>query len=82
MGLPGVSGDVSGEVVEEILTVVEIEDGEAAVGIAEVGFGQVDGDGALGWFGKDGGVEAMPLEAGDVGEARALGGIGFGVFRN
>ncbi len=39
VGLPGVAGDVGGEVVEEVLAVVEVEDGEAAVWIREVGLG-------------------------------------------
>lgn len=33
MGTPGVAGDIGGEVVEEVLTVVKIEDRKTAVGI-------------------------------------------------
>jgi hypothetical protein len=44
VGLPGAVGDEGGAGVDEVLAVVEIEDGEAALGVEEVGFGEVDGD--------------------------------------
>ena len=42
--LPGVVGDVGGAAVEEVLAVMEIEDGEPARGVVDVGFRQVDFD--------------------------------------
>lgn len=80
VGAPGVAGNVGGEVVEEVLTVVEIEDGEAAVGIGEVGFWQINGDAAFEGIGEDGGVEAEPFKSRNVGDACLGDGGGFGAF--
>ena len=41
-GAPGAAGDVGGARVEEVLTVVKVEDGKAAVGLGDVGGGEVD----------------------------------------
>ena len=70
VGTPGVAGNIGGEVVEEVLAVVKIEDGKAAGGIGEVGFGEIDGDGALVGVRENGGVEAMAFQAGNAGDAR------------
>ncbi len=72
--------DEGGEVVEEVLAVVEVEDGETAGWIREVRFGEVDGDAALVRFWEDGGVEVVAFEAWDVGDARRGNGVGIGVF--
>jgi hypothetical protein len=68
-GAPGVAGDVGGSVVKEILAVVEVEDGEAAVGLGGVLGREVDGDAAEVWMGKDGGVEVEGFETGAGGLA-------------
>ena len=64
MGPPGASGDVGEAAVEEVLAVVEVEDGEAAGGVFVVGGGKVDGDVRVFGDGEDGGVEAPGLEGG------------------
>jgi hypothetical protein len=62
--LPGMAGNEGGALVEEILAVVEIEDGEALFGVLEVGAGKVDEEGAVLGVGKEGRVEAVAFEAG------------------
>lgn len=44
VGAPGAAGDVGGAGIDEVLAVVEVEDGEAAVGLGAVGGGEPDGD--------------------------------------
>ena len=70
-GNQGVGGEVSapgfagegGARIEEVLAVVEVEDGKAAVGLAEVSDGQVDADVPVGG-------EKARAEARDAPEAR------------
>ena len=52
---PGMAGDEGGAVVEEVLAVVEIEDGEAVVGVFEVGAGEngMLGNGMVLWVACD-----------------------------
>ena len=64
VGLPGAGGDVGETWVEEVLAVVEIEDGEAAGGLGVVLRGQVDGDIALLGEGEELGMEVPGLESG------------------
>ncbi len=47
VGAPGAARKIGGGAVKEILTVMEVEDGEAAIGFAQVRDGQIDGDGAV-----------------------------------
>jgi hypothetical protein len=63
--LPGAVGDEGGAAVDEVLAVVEIEDGEATGGlvrggVGEVGFGEVDGDVAA--AGEEAGAEVLEAE--------------------
>ena len=44
VGAPGAAGNERGAGVDEVLAVVEVEDGEVAGGVGEVGFREVDGD--------------------------------------
>ncbi len=44
VGTPGAAGNERGAGVDEVLAVVEIEDGKVAGGVGEVGFREVDGD--------------------------------------
>lgn len=60
-GAPGVARYIGGAGIEEVLTVVEIEDGEAAGGVCRVLRRQIDGDAAV--VGEDGGVEVIGFEA-------------------
>ena len=53
--LPGMAGEVGEARVDEVLAVVKIEDGEAAMGFGEVGFWQIDVEGAV--VGQEAGVE-------------------------
>ncbi len=55
VGAPGVAGEESGAVVEEVLSVVQIEDGEALVGVGEVGFWEINSDVAR--AGQEAGLE-------------------------
>ena len=61
--MPGAAGEVGGLGVDEVLAVVEIEDGEAAGGLGGVLGREIDEDGAV--VGEDGGVEVEELVAGD-----------------
>ena len=45
---PGTVGKIGGLTIEEVLTVVEIEDGKGAIRISQVGGREIDGDGAIG----------------------------------
>ena len=74
MGVPGLSGDVGGAAVEEVLAIVEVEDGEPTVVFLEVLRGQVNGDGAI--VGKDIGVEGVSADLGLVSSGSGVGGWG------
>lgn len=60
IGLPGAVRDEGGSAVDEVLAVVEIEDGEAAKGLGEVGLGEVDDDVSTG--GEEAGAEVAEEE--------------------
>ena len=90
VGLPGAVRDEGGSAVNEVLAVVEIEDGEAAKGLGEVGLGEIDEDVATG--GEEAGAEVAEEEetgvlverTGLVGSGRercegAIGVEGFGI---
>jgi hypothetical protein len=57
VGLPGAVRDEGGSVVDEVLAIVEIEDGEATLGIGEIGFGEVNDDVAA--AGEEAGTEVL-----------------------
>ncbi len=57
VGLPGAVRDEGGSAVDEVLAVVEIEDGKAAMGFGEVGLGEIDDDVATG--GEEAGAEVV-----------------------
>ena len=44
---PGAVGKVGGLTVEEVLTVVKVEDGKGAIRLSQVGSWEIDGDGAV-----------------------------------
>ena len=48
VGAPGVAGKIGGHAIKQILTVMKVEDGEATIGLRQIGDRQVDGDGAIG----------------------------------
>ena len=60
VGLPGAVRDEGGSAVDEVLAVLEIEDGEAAVGFGEVGVGEIDDDVSAG--GEEAGAEVVEEE--------------------
>ena len=60
VGSPGAVSDEGGSAVDEVLAIVEIEDGEAAAGIGEVGFGEVDDDVAA--TGEEAGTEVLEAQ--------------------
>ena len=64
------TGNIGCEVVEEVLTVVEVKHREATVLIREIRTWQVNRNATLVWLGEDGGVEAVAFKAGDGGYAR------------
>lgn len=64
VGSPGSAGDVGETGIEEVLAVVEIEDGKAAGGLVVILWGEVDGDGALLGDGEKLGVELPDLKSG------------------
>lgn len=89
VGLPGAMGDEGGAAVDEVLAVVEIEDGEAALGVGEIGFGEVGDDVAA--VGEEAGAEVLQAEearvvvelaglvfAGREGREGVVGGVGVG----
>ena len=67
--LPGAVGDEGGAGVDEVLAVVQIEDGEAAGGVGEIGFGEVDRDVAA--AGEEAGAEVLQAEIARVFVERA-----------
>ena len=76
--MPGAPGNVGELGIEEVLAVVEIEDGEVAGGVFVVLRGQVGGNDALFWDGKELRVEAPVLEGGfEIGFAAGVGLGGF-----
>ena len=82
--LPGSAGDVGGLRVDEVLAVMEVEDGKAAGGIGGVRLGQVDGDLTRVRIGQDGGVKQKTVKARDwvtAGRKRDEAG-GTGLCRN
>jgi len=56
VGAPGVAREEGAAVVEEVLAVVEIEDGEALIGVGEVGFWEIKSD--VAGAGQEAGLES------------------------